>query len=329
MKKNQLKIKVITSITLVLLLVVSSILLIKPTYAVSEINIEENVNPFDEEYTYNLIQDKLYTNIKDISPLTNLLIVNLSFDYKLTVVNESITINDIYYPKNSTCIILTGFNCILRADYIYNGASYSDLMSYNWKSGIPQEEYTQILMESFPIIYTSLNYETVKNGNYNLNDGIKQFMPEIYFNIYDISQTNELNNRTRYGFACTFIMELWTNGTRQQIRLANKNEYRTGDTRFLNIDRIQNNINLNLDLTFKDINYIYIDNLVKNSTIYNYLKEHKTLDTGNYENIMTTVFGSIADILEVEVFPNITIGLIIGIPLLLGLLLIILKFIRG
>lgn len=52
-------------------------------------------------------------------------------------------------------------------------------------------------------------------------------------------------------------------------------------------------------------------------------------DLVTYGNIMTTTFGAIGDILNVQIFPHITIGLVIGIPILLGLFLIIVKFIRG
>lgn len=66
-------------------------------------------------------------------------------------------------------------------------------------------------------------------------------------------------------------------------------------------------------------NYLSISDHVRNE-----------IDTSqNYNNIMQNTFSSISDILNVQIFPGITIGLIIGLPLLLGLFLIILKLIRG
>lgn len=52
-------------------------------------------------------------------------------------------------------------------------------------------------------------------------------------------------------------------------------------------------------------------------------------DLSDYNSFMSSTFNGLANLLSVNVFPHITIGLIIGIPLLLGLFLIIIKFIRG
>lgn len=49
----------------------------------------------------------------------------------------------------------------------------------------------------------------------------------------------------------------------------------------------------------------------------------------SYKNVMTSAFDGASSLLSVEVFPNITIGLIIGLPLLLGLFVIVLKLVRG
>lgn len=49
----------------------------------------------------------------------------------------------------------------------------------------------------------------------------------------------------------------------------------------------------------------------------------------NYTNVLKASFDSASSLMNVQVFPNITIGLIIGLPLLLGLFIIVLKLIRG
>lgn len=49
----------------------------------------------------------------------------------------------------------------------------------------------------------------------------------------------------------------------------------------------------------------------------------------NYGNVLKKVFDMSANLLNVQVFPGITIGLILGLPLLLGIFLVIMKFIRG
>lgn len=48
-----------------------------------------------------------------------------------------------------------------------------------------------------------------------------------------------------------------------------------------------------------------------------------------YDNVMSSVFNGFGNILNTQIFPGITIGLIIGLPILLGLFLIILKLIKG
>lgn len=45
--------------------------------------------------------------------------------------------------------------------------------------------------------------------------------------------------------------------------------------------------------------------------------------------ILSSVFNAAANIFNIELFPNITLGLVVGIPILLGLFLVIIKFIRG
>lgn len=49
----------------------------------------------------------------------------------------------------------------------------------------------------------------------------------------------------------------------------------------------------------------------------------------NYTNVLQTAFNGLSNFLNVQIFPGITIALIIGLPILFGLLLIILKLIRG
>lgn len=52
-------------------------------------------------------------------------------------------------------------------------------------------------------------------------------------------------------------------------------------------------------------------------------------DAIEYTSLITNIFNGIGNILSIQIFPNITIGLIIGLPLLLGVLIIILKILRG
>ena len=48
-----------------------------------------------------------------------------------------------------------------------------------------------------------------------------------------------------------------------------------------------------------------------------------------YTSLVTNILNGLGNILSIQVFPNITIGLIIGLPLLLGVLVIVLKILRG
>lgn len=52
-------------------------------------------------------------------------------------------------------------------------------------------------------------------------------------------------------------------------------------------------------------------------------------DGVEYTGLITGIFNGLGNILSIQVFPNITIGLLIGLPLLLGVLVIILKILRG
>lgn len=52
-------------------------------------------------------------------------------------------------------------------------------------------------------------------------------------------------------------------------------------------------------------------------------------DGVEYTNLITNIFNGLGDILSIQIFPNITIALLIGLPLLLGVLVIILKILRG
>lgn len=51
-------------------------------------------------------------------------------------------------------------------------------------------------------------------------------------------------------------------------------------------------------------------------------------ELGDYTNIMNSTFSGFSQLLNVEIFPNITLGLIIGLPILLGLFLIVIKMIK-
>lgn len=48
-----------------------------------------------------------------------------------------------------------------------------------------------------------------------------------------------------------------------------------------------------------------------------------------YTSLVTNILNGLGNILSIQVFPNITIGLIIGLPLLLGVFIIIIKILRG
>lgn len=48
-----------------------------------------------------------------------------------------------------------------------------------------------------------------------------------------------------------------------------------------------------------------------------------------YTGLVTGIFNGLGSLLSIQVFPNITIGLLIGLPLLLGVLIIIIKLLRG
>lgn len=52
-------------------------------------------------------------------------------------------------------------------------------------------------------------------------------------------------------------------------------------------------------------------------------------DGVEYTGLITGIFNGLGNLLSIQVFPNITIGLLIGLPLLLGALIIILKILRG
>lgn len=52
-------------------------------------------------------------------------------------------------------------------------------------------------------------------------------------------------------------------------------------------------------------------------------------DGTQYTGLITGIFNGLGGLLSIQVFPNITIGLLIGLPLLLGVLIIIIKILRG
>lgn len=112
------------------------------------------------------------------------------------------------------------------------------------------------------------------------------------------------------------------------------------------MDYYENAINLVDSEYFSQISFQSGKNeVIDNPNSYNLYSRSQYLEYGNekymnglalgqsdnttYGNIFTTLFGGFSDILNVEVFPNITIGLVVGLPILLGLFLIILKLIRG
>ena len=52
-------------------------------------------------------------------------------------------------------------------------------------------------------------------------------------------------------------------------------------------------------------------------------------DGTQYEGLITGIFNGLGGLLSIQVFPNITIALLIGLPLLLGVFIIIIKILRG
>lgn len=52
-------------------------------------------------------------------------------------------------------------------------------------------------------------------------------------------------------------------------------------------------------------------------------------DGTQYTDLVTGIFNGLGGLLSIQVFPNITIGLLIGLPLLLGAFIIIIKILRG
>lgn len=70
------------------------------------------------------------------------------------------------------------------------------------------------------------------------------------------------------------------------------------------------------------------------ASAYSYNQYQQGVLDGNsealkYNNIFTNVFGALANVLSIEIFPGITLGLVIGFPLLFTLLIIALKIARG
>jgi hypothetical protein len=280
---------------------------------------------FNQTYEYNIVPKKLYYLDKTAAtPITSLYIDELTIYYQVGYLRDDY--ND--YEMGSI------FFSIEEVRLVYYVSYYSPTSPTNpntkkqdsivWR--VPRLGNSNSDLEGTNIFYTELFYDEVFNGvdNFsNLTPYLDSILPSVRFSFY----SSKLNDSTIQLHPNIFI-SLYTDYDEFEANITKKSTYIQSlpyDSSVIGTFKA-----FNFDIVCYYLPLIYWERLEEETAVRKYVEQNPPIDPNtSYDNIMTSVFGGFADILSIEVFPNITIGLIIGLPLLLGALLIILKFIRG
>lgn len=238
---------------------------------------------------------------------------NLDYQFNTGLVSgyeQNITNSTVSYNDNGQLIFNAKYN-----------ANYTPYWLINFKTVIPKGS----------IITINLNSYTTQSG---VAFGIS-YADENEQNITSIPQTQNTNAPFSYSFmndkdiSALYIIEqgsTFTNGTILTIFNGSINVQLVNDYKF--------NLQAQYDLGYSDAETYYTDGYGRQiiwSEGYDvgYTRGVSEGSLSDGWTFLSTLFGGIGTIFSLEIFPNITVGTFVMIPLLLGLVFFIVKLSRG
>lgn len=238
---------------------------------------------------------------------------NLDYQFNTGLVSgyeQNITNSTVSYNDNGQLIFNAKYN-----------ANYTPYWLINFKTVIPKGS----------IITINLNSYTTQSG---VAFGIS-YADENEQNITSIPQTQNTNAPFSYSFmndkdlSALYLIEsgsTFTNGTILTILNGSINVQLVNDYKF--------NLQAQYDLGYSDAETYYTDGYGRQiiwSEGYDagYTRGVSEGSLSDGWTFLSTLFGGISTIFSLEIFPNITVGTFVMIPLLLGLVFFIVKLSRG
>lgn len=278
---------------------------------------------FDKTYEYNITNKSYYRDTSSTTPITSLYIEEFTIYYQVGYLRDDYNDYDagtIYFDIQEVRLI---YNVTYHSPSKPNN---NTLIKDTFVYRVPSLGKSNTILEGTNRFYTYLFYNEVFDGVddfTNINEYLDAILPGVTFSFY----SSKLNDNT-IQLNPSVLITLYTDYDDFEANITKQTQWITSipyDSTLVGDFKA-----LNFDISYYHCPLSYWERLEEETVVRKYIKQNPPIDPNtSYDNIMTSVFGGFADILSTEVFPNITIGLIIGLPLLLGALLIILKFIRG
>ena len=252
-----------------------------------------------------------------------------------------------YEKNNSTVLYFYRLNIMFTFFYFYLKYNYSHLNDTNTKidtSSFVHANYTELFKIEFNLHAPRELYidfvvdETFGSSVYtrwflNNIEGRKSHYYDYYyvFNVdyayYEGAESiSSIDNNTWYKFNLKTIFNSHVNNNEDyfDINLITLNVHNGGNTEYGYITQLYNYICFKNNINFSQVSYDsgYIDgyNVGKNETVDQSLWIY---------SFTRSVFNGFAQVLIVEILPNIRLGYLIAIPLVLSVLRFILGFFKG
>ena len=207
-------------------------------------------------------------------------------------------------------------------------ASYQELFKIEFKLHAPQELYIDFVVdESFgDSVKTHWLLNNVEGRKSHFYDYYFVFNTDYGFYYEGDEKITSLNNSSWYSFNLKSIYN--SNVLKQQkyfrVNLATLDTHYKDNTAFGALTQINNYICFKNDSNFSQVSYDsgYIDG-------YNVGKNESVDQSLWIYSFTRSVFNGFAQVLNVEILPNIKLGYLIAIPLVLSVLRFILGFFKG
>ena len=230
------------------------------------------------------------------------------------------------YLIENYCPLYVSKTKVDTSSFVY--AKYNELFKIEFNLHAPQELFIDFVVdqEFGDRTNTELFLNNRRNSKSHYYDYYYVFNVDYGFYYENSEQINSLNHSTWYSINLKSLYE--TNVDKKQdyfdINIATLDTHYQNNTEYGALTQINNYICFKNDSNFSQVSYDsgYIDgyNVGKNETVDQSLWIY---------SFTRSVFNGFAQVLNVEILPNIKLGYLIAIPLVLSVLRFILGFFKG
>ena len=232
------------------------------------------------------------------------------------------------YKVESYCPLYVSKTIIDDSQWRY--AKYNELFKIEFELHAPRELYINFVVDE--TFGNATQTRWLLNNSYNSPGNMSYYHDYYYvFNVdyafYEGSESiTSINNDNWYKFNLQNILKSNVGNTQEyfNINLATLDTHYQGNTSYGHITQINNYICFKNDSNFSQVSY---DSGFTEG--YNVGKNEAVDQTLWIYSFTRSVFNGFAQVLNVEILPNIRLGYLIAIPLVLSVLRFILGFFKG